>query len=434
MGHLPLRLDLSVNRKIKIIACENLREELEAVAQLAGWQTYTVATYPADCIKAVASRAAAETTAGSTTADPRQYDLTIRLQCNPNQASVTQKLDSRHIEIQFKSCFDLLAATALIESYQRAGAYLVTPGWLLRWRTYIEYWGFDQALATEYFRESATKIVLLDTTRTPQSQERLKSFCEFIGRPGETLPVGLEYLHQFLVKNMLDWQVCNLTEAQSEAVETNRRFSYYAMVFNMITDLTGIREEKVVIEKIIQVFDLLFAPGEIIYLPYDNQHPGQPFPHPKTPAHFDVDAVATYSFRDNYFLMDSDDGFAMKIDYQNEWLGVIVVRRLTFPQYRHQYLNLALTIVNVCGLAISNARNYQRLEGTIAELNSALEEVKTLQGILPICANCKKIRDDKGFWHQVDTYFRERSAVQFTHGICPECKEKLYKDILKKPS
>jgi sigma-B regulation protein RsbU (phosphoserine phosphatase) len=55
-----------------------------------------------------------------------------------------------------------------------------------------------------------------------------------------------------------------------------------------------------------------------------------------------------------------------------------------------------------------------------------LDRVKALSGLLPICASCKKIRDDKGHWQNVETYIRERSDTEFTHGYCPECAKKLY--------
>jgi hypothetical protein len=70
-----------------------------------------------------------------------------------------------------------------------------------------------------------------------------------------------------------------------------------------------------------------------------------------------------------------------------------------------------------------------KLNGTVTDLKKALSEVKKLQGILPICAQCKKIRDDQGAWQGVEKYVRERSDVEFSHGICPECAEELYPDI-----
>jgi PAS domain S-box-containing protein len=62
----------------------------------------------------------------------------------------------------------------------------------------------------------------------------------------------------------------------------------------------------------------------------------------------------------------------------------------------------------------------------IEELSQALTKVKTLSGLLPICASCKKIRDDQGYWQQVETFIKARSDADFSHGICPDCMEKLY--------
>ncbi len=57
----------------------------------------------------------------------------------------------------------------------------------------------------------------------------------------------------------------------------------------------------------------------------------------------------------------------------------------------------------------------------VVELQAALAKAKTLSGLLPICASCKKIRDDAGYWHQVEVYIREHAEVDFSHGLCPEC-------------
>jgi PleD family two-component response regulator len=74
-----------------------------------------------------------------------------------------------------------------------------------------------------------------------------------------------------------------------------------------------------------------------------------------------------------------------------------------------------------------------RLERGLAERNRVLEtalgEVKKLSGLLPICANCKKIRDDQGYWHQVESYIKERSDADFTHALCPSCMTELYPEI-----
>ena len=71
----------------------------------------------------------------------------------------------------------------------------------------------------------------------------------------------------------------------------------------------------------------------------------------------------------------------------------------------------------------------ETLAARIEELGQALEEIKTLRGILPICASCKKIRDDQGYWQQVEVYVHDHTDAQFSHGLCPECIRKLYPDM-----
>ena len=70
----------------------------------------------------------------------------------------------------------------------------------------------------------------------------------------------------------------------------------------------------------------------------------------------------------------------------------------------------------------------------IVKLQDALAKIKTLRGMLPICASCKKVRDDKGYWSQIEVYVRDHSEAEFTHGLCPDCAKKYFDEIsLLKP-
>jgi len=74
-------------------------------------------------------------------------------------------------------------------------------------------------------------------------------------------------------------------------------------------------------------------------------------------------------------------------------------------------------------------RQEKEREKLIQELQEALSEVRKLSGMLPICASCKKIRDDKGYWQQVEAYITQHSEAEFSHGICPDCAKKLYPEF-----
>jgi AmiR/NasT family two-component response regulator len=68
-------------------------------------------------------------------------------------------------------------------------------------------------------------------------------------------------------------------------------------------------------------------------------------------------------------------------------------------------------------------------EKLILELEDALAQVETLSGLLPICSSCKKIRDDEGYWNQLEVYIRDHSEVEFSHGLCPKCAKELYPEV-----
>ena len=80
----------------------------------------------------------------------------------------------------------------------------------------------------------------------------------------------------------------------------------------------------------------------------------------------------------------------------------------------------------VCRVVISDVTEMKK---TQEALHIASDQIKTLHGILPICANCKKICDDKGRWNPVEVYVRDRTEADFSHGICPECAKKLYPEF-----
>jgi DNA-binding response OmpR family regulator len=75
------------------------------------------------------------------------------------------------------------------------------------------------------------------------------------------------------------------------------------------------------------------------------------------------------------------------------------------------------------GVAVRVVQLQQRLAQRVAELEQAMSRVRQLQGLLPICAYCKRIRDDQNYWNQVETYIAEHLDIRFSHGICPACLE-----------
>jgi hypothetical protein len=93
------------------------------------------------------------------------------------------------------------------------------------------------------------------------------------------------------------------------------------------------------------------------------------------------------------------------------------------------WFGLLIMMMNTQRLGGELLRSEESLKSHVVKLEKAISEVKTLKGLLPICASCKRIRDDQGYWNQLETYIDKHSEATFTHGICPDCAEKMRSEI-----
>ena len=100
-------------------------------------------------------------------------------------------------------------------------------------------------------------------------------------------------------------------------------------------------------------------------------------------------------------------------------------RKLTYEQLRQRVKELEAQ-------AIEMRREEDERKNLVEKLQQALVQVETLRGILPICSSCKKIRDDNGFWYEIEHYIANHSQAEFSHSICPDCEKELYPEFSKK--
>ena len=111
-------------------------------------------------------------------------------------------------------------------------------------------------------------------------------------------------------------------------------------------------------------------------------------------------------------------------------VGVMAAQSYTDPDlYDQTDLEVMVLVADQVASAIEHKRADEERRQLIQELQSALEEIKTLQGILPVCSHCMKVRDDQGYWNQIDAYIQQHSDAKISHGICPQCAKELYPDL-----
>lgn len=132
-------------------------------------------------------------------------------------------------------------------------------------------------------------------------------------------------------------------------------------------------------------------------------------------------------------LFGEQDRQVMRVGHAQEFEETIPL-----PGGQHSFITVKFPLKDAAGRVSAVAgfctditarkRDELEREALIADLQRALDELATLRGILPICAWCKQIRDDQGYWSQLDAYLSRHAPVAFSHGICPACEDKVMRD------
>lgn len=271
-------------------------------------------------------------------------------------------------------CFHSVADAAKVDALVSEGAHLVTPGWLRRWRLELRRLGLDQATARELFGESVRRVVLLDTGVDPAAAAALSEFAEFVGLPAETLPVGVDFHRSYLARIVSD---ARLAAARAEMTErlahANRQSAEYAMAFELIGGLAAVRSEREVIARTIAVVEQLFAPSAVVYHRLDAERYA---PRAELDGRDDgrESVAAAEELLDRVGVEEAvwsepDSGFVLRVAHEGRTLGVLGAARIAFPEHRERYVGLARVVARVCGLAVSNARAYERVKQTEAWLS-----------------------------------------------------------------
>jgi len=360
----------TIKPKICILVSHNFQKEVEAINELEGFEAVTFVTYPARC------------------GCPHiQADELAALIGNPNDYSrihviggcCLTKLGKRSVKNcqlhQLEQCFSALTSKTLIDSYLQQGSYLMTPGWLANWQLQIARWGFEQQTARDFFREFCTQLVLLDSGVDANSAQYLQEIADFVERPYQIVPVGLDFFRLFLSKIILEDQQKLTGELENELNVTERELNItrkqnadYSMALDLISQLSQTFTESEIIDRIIDIFAMLFAPQGLYFLSIRDNCPEKlhawPIPQP------DNETLQTQllHFNEKYSWTESGHGFFLSFKHQNDIVGVMKLDEMAFPEYKEHYLNMATYIVDVCGLAIGNARTYQKIKQAEAGL------------------------------------------------------------------
>ncbi|MCP4131424.1 MAG: PAS domain S-box protein [bacterium] len=275
-------------------------------------------------------------------------------------------------------CSHLLTGREIIDNLIQEGAYIINPGWLKNRESILNAWGFSKTVAQDFFRESAKKIVLIETVRAPENYLLLKDFAAYVDLPFEIKPVGLDYFELYLSKTVLELRLSIEREKpRAKQSAESKKLADFAMLADLIKRLSEINSEEAVIEKIIELFSMLYAPASLAYVPIKDDNPGE-VNCPLGQCDITIDEIneIIYSHEDAFFP-EPEKNFTVRIKYTGKILGIIRLGDIAFPEYKDHYRNLAATISTVCGLAICNARTFQAISHMKKNLTTSQEIAHT---------------------------------------------------------
>ncbi len=361
---------------LHLLVCKHYVREARAILRDEGITDVTVAGYPDICAQPRADRLAALERLFQESGGNGRTVILVGA-CYLISRGVGALMEDAFHRIHRESlCFHMLLNKTTVESYLRAGAHLVTAGWLEDWRQHIEDWQFDRDTARAFFAEGARRMVLLETGVAPEAETQLRECAAFLGLPAETVPVGLDHFRLVLTRLIQAWRT-EEAQRQSKAAtdQANRKLADYVMAMDLLVNLTRIMTEDDAIQAILELFTMLFGADRVAYVSAGEDALGAIRASRTAPD----DAVWT---RDWIGRLGAGDphastgvGFCVRIKHQNETLGFVIADGIAEPAREREYVNLALNIVSLCGLAMMNARSISQRQRAEQELLQKSEEL-----------------------------------------------------------
>jgi len=365
-------------RGLRLLVCHHYVREVGTALQALGYGDVRVGTYPARCLQPSATLTERERTLLEGHPNrPEDEDLVVLgFCCIGRAAGVLDFLHPTRVH-GLESCFSLFINSRCVRRLQAEGAYILTPGWLEEWRARLDGWGFDRATAREFFRESVSRFVLLDTGVSDATRQEFERFTDFLGRPGETIDVGVEILEHHIRAAVLDWRTDVFErELRSSVGRTDARLAEHAMALDLLANLTRTMGEEEAADRILEIFSMLTGAGRVdLVLGTEDTPTFHRSTSQEHLAHADaIECTRLLRPGDSHALFP--DGFAVRVRFRGLDLGVLVVRTLPVPERSTDYVNLALSIINLCALAISNARTETARRRAEQELMSKARELE----------------------------------------------------------
>lgn len=419
----------------RLMVCEALRPEAEAVLSAAEVGDIALATFPPRCDGRTDERGLIESTVATASAD-RLPTVVCGGSC-----LVGARLGAVAVH-RPPTCFHMLAGAAAVEAEEARRSYLVTPGWLASWRAVLAREGLsDPARAHEAYAEGADRVVLLDTGVVDRAAD-LEAFASHVGLPCERHQVGLERFAATVEREL--WAE-RYRRAEVDRREGERLIADSYVIIDFSQRLLAEGATSDVPGRLMDLVEMLFAPERIVFVPYDDGKPGPPRVSPRGARSADL-ASELVSMSGDCAPTLSGRGLLITAGRGSRCLGRLAAEGLCFPEYLPRYVDTARILGDAMHMTLANARSTAEvrrveamlreqtavlagivekrpadLEGAVRQMQQALESVTALRGLIPVCSGCGKLRDSRGQWKALGEWMADETQPKTNRGLCPDC-------------
>lgn len=356
--------------KLHIAVCESNADEFRAALINEGITDVEIISFPSLCIR---MNGATEYVKSSVQQDiaPENMMIIGGAQCDVLKVLPPEWAKARIYKVQ--NCFYNYCSSWFIDKLIQDGSYIVTSGWLKNWRQSIDCWGFDAVGIKKFFNEFSRQIIVLDTGTDGAVNVHAAEISEYVGLPVNILTIDLEYLGLFLKTIVYQWRLREVTEAAEAAsksyLATAKEIADFAMMFDVISKIAEVSGEAEMIQKLIDTFAILFVPKQIGYYGIDRSFSVNGI----SEENFELGLELIHARERLWCFSSSGTGFLLLLEHKQDVFGVLEVDDFAFQEYQNHYLNSMLNINRVCGLAISNARQYEY----IVQANERMQYIST---------------------------------------------------------
>ena len=250
-------------------------------------------------------------------------------------------------------CFHDYVNEKFIDYIIAKGGYIITSGWLLNWEKWLFLGGFNQTTARQFYGETCTELVLLDTGNDPGIETRLAALADYLQLPYRMIYVGIDGLTLYLSQVINDWRQAQTgsSDTSAQLAELKKQGAEYAAVLHIIETITGYTKKRDIIAKIKELFLFIFGAGRVRFLEAGDDD------------YFDSYLAAEFDDPDDEFKIDADRQYlVVKLSRYGETFGALEIGDFQRPEKINDYANFALSIARVSALAISNSVQYELLE------------------------------------------------------------------------